>query len=146
MAQAAQVMKTGGLSSPRSCPRPLSCPPPPPPPPPPASTSNTTRLLAAVRDTPRALDRYFTVSFLRQVAWSFISFGLGFYVAGTVSLTFGALAINDVIAAVIVVFFTELTSYVCYTSEQWDYRLLFWNWFKIGMQVALMADAFKLGG
>jgi hypothetical protein len=24
--------------------------------------------------------------------------------------------------------------------------LLFWNWFKIGMQVALMADAFKLGG
>lgn len=42
------------------------------------------------------------------MAWCVISYGFGYYVANTVSLTFGALSINDIIAAVMMVLFSEV--------------------------------------
>ena len=45
---------------------------------------------------------------LRQVLWSFIAFAAGYYAANVVSLSFGALAINDVVAAILTVAFCEV--------------------------------------
>lgn len=59
---------------------------------------------------PRRVDLYFAGNLLRQALWSFIAFGIGFYSANTVSLSFGALAINDVVAAAITVAFCEVTT------------------------------------
>jgi len=71
---------------------------------------------------------------------------MGYYVANTVSLTFGALAVNDVVAAVLVVVFYEYVSCICYSAPRWTYKLLFLNWFKVGLAAALISDAWKLAG
>ena len=80
--------------------------------------------------------------------WTAISFGVGFYAANTVSLSFGALAINDVIAAALSVAGYEVASALVYASpgatRSWRLRLL--NAFKIGAACAFIMDAFKLAG
>lgn len=48
-------------------------------------------------------------NFYRQAIWCIISFGIGYYCANTVSLSFGALAINDVLAAAVTVVFCEVS-------------------------------------
>lgn len=63
-----------------------------------------------------------------------------------VSLSFGALAINDVVAAALTVAFCEVVSAQYYTAPRITLKLQFANCFKIGIISALMADAFKLGG
>lgn len=110
---------------------------------------------------------------LRQAVWIFISFSAGYYAANVVSLSFGAIAVNDVIAAVFTVAFVEIVSKIVYEAEkvctvdlrmslgctmtqmspatrtppaQWDLKLLFLNFFKMGVSAALIADALKLGG
>lgn len=55
---------------------------------------------------------------LRQALWIFISFGAGYYSANVVSLSFGAIAVNDVIAAVFTVAFVEIVSKIVYEAEK----------------------------
>ena len=76
-----------------------------------------------------------------------ISTFAGFYSGNMVTLSVGALAINDVVAAVVTVGFCEVTSKFFY--EQFpdaSLNLIFANFFKIGVTCALVADAFKLSG
>ncbi len=69
------------------------------PPPPPLTHTNTGRVV-------------------RQIIWSFISFSTGFYSANVVSLSFGAIAVNDVIAAVFTVAFVEIVSKIYYEADK----------------------------
>lgn len=66
--------------------------------------------------------------------------------AHAVSLSFGALAINDVVAAALTVAFCEVVSSLYYAAPKQTLKLLFLQCFKIGIICALIADAFKLGG
>lgn len=67
-----------------------------------------TRLSTRITTVPRRVDLYFSGNLARQILWSVISFGIGFYSANTVALSFGALAINDVVAAAITVALCEV--------------------------------------
>lgn len=63
-----------------------------------------------------------------------------------VSLSFGALAINDIVAAALTAAFTESISAIYYSAPRPTLLLVFFNAFKMGVIAALTADAFKLGG
>lgn len=58
----------------------------------------------------------------------------------------GALAINDVVAAAIMLAFYELVGHWYYTAEKLTLRLVLLNWFKMGLVAGFLADALKLGG
>lgn len=62
-----------------------------------------------------------------------------------VSLSFGALAVNDVFAAVVTLLFCEVVTHLYYTAEKPTLRLWFLNCFKLGLIASLLADAAKLG-
>lgn len=62
------------------------------------------------------------------------------------SLSFGALAINDVVAAALTVGFCEVVSVLFWSAPKKTLKLIFLNAFKLGIITALLADAFKLGG
>eukprot|EP00850_Spirogloea_muscicola_P006432 SM000030S11441 [mRNA] locus=s30:693090:694069:+ [translate_table: standard] len=69
----------------------------------------------------------------------------GFYVAQTISLSFGALGVNDVIAAAICVLFTEfVTKYVHSLPTSPTLGIALLNAFKLGFTYGLFIDAFKL--
>ena len=70
--------------------------------------SRQTRLATRVNTLPRRVDLYFAGNLFRQAVWAVIAFSTGFYSANTVSLSFGALAINDVVAAAVTVAFCEV--------------------------------------
>ena len=95
---------------------------------------------------PRRVEFYFADNLPRQAVWGAISFFAGFYAANTVSLSFGALAINDVVAAAVTVAFCEACSSAFYGAERKTLKLLVLNAFKLGVITALIADALKLGG
>lgn len=104
------------------------------------------RLIPFVLSTPLRIEEYFDEKPARKLLWCAISAGAGFYSGNTVTLSFGALAINDVLAAVITLLFYELVSRAFYSSPNRPLRLWMANFFKIGVTMALMADAIKLGG
>lgn len=110
------------------------------------SRSRGPRLGTRLTTIPRRVDYYFAGSWTRQLLWTTIAFATGFYVANTVSLSFGALSINDVVAAAVTVLFVEICSYLYHTAQKKTLRLLFLNAFKWGVCAALITDAFKLGG
>ena len=63
------------------------------------------------------------------------------------SLTFGALAVNDIVAAALSVAVCEWATRAFYDS--WpspSFSLWLLHTFKLGFQYALICDAFKLGG
>lgn len=110
------------------------------------SRSNT-RFNNSVTSLPRRIDRYFEDNIFRTFIWCFISMFGGYYSGNMVSLAFGALAINDVVAAVTTVAFCEVVSRTFY--ESWPRPplwLLFVNCFKCGVEFAFIADALKLAG
>lgn len=78
--------------------------------------------------------------------WSVTAFSAGYYAANTVSLSFGALAINDVIAAATTVGFCEVVSQAYWSADSPGLALVFLNLFKLGVIAALIADALKLAG
>ena len=92
------------------------------------------------------MDLYFANRPFRKAVWAAIAFFTGFYAANTVSLSFGALAINDVVAAAVSVAFCEVVSYTYYSAPQVTLKLVFLNAFKMGVTAAFIADAWKLGG
>ena len=91
------------------------------------------------------MDSYFESHPLRKALWCGISLGAGYYSGNVVTLSFGTLAINDVLAGVLTVAFYEAVTRAFYTAERFTLRLLFLNFFKIGVAAALLADAVKLG-
>ncbi len=105
-----------------------------------------TRLAVNLTSVPYRLDTYFQNSLWRKTIWSVTAFSSGYYAANTVSLSFGALAINDVIAAATTVGFCEIVSRAYWSSASPGLALAFLNYFKLGVIAALIADAFKLAG
>jgi len=110
-----------------------------------ASNRPPRRLLPFILSTPKRLDDYFEGSPRRRIVWCTISAGAGFYAGNIVTLSFGALAINDVLAAVVTVIFYEVVSALFYGTKRPSLRAWFANYFKLGLVAAAMADALKLG-
>jgi hypothetical protein len=83
---------------------------------------------------------------LTQRSWCGISGFAGFYVANTVSLSFGALAVNDIVAAALAVTFVELSSRAFFSAWP-NPPLSLWllHCFKLGFVYGLISDSFKLG-
>ena len=109
-----------------------------------------TRLGSQVLSIPQRLDSYFEgrsphTALFRRAMWSGTAFFTGYYSANTVSLSFGALAINDVVAAAVTLAFCEIVSLMYWSAPVKTLKLLLLNCFKLGVIAALMADAMKLG-
>ena len=77
---------------------------------------------------------------MRRVVWTVITFAIGFYSGNTVTLSFGALAVNDVVAAAVTVAGYEITSAVYHRAPRRTLRLVFMNAFKMGFVAALIGD------
>ena len=103
------------------------------------------RLIPFVLSIPKRVELYFDRYPARRILWCGLSAGGGFYAGNTITLSFGALAVNDVLAAVITMVFYEVVSNAFYSSDRPSLRLWFANYFKLGVVAALMADAIKLG-
>ena len=104
---------------------------------------NRRRLVDAIRLIPKASQRYFRSPF-RRALFGGISLLGGFYVAQTISLSFGALGVNDVIAAVLCVLFTEYVTRFYYSRPRPTFSVALLNTFKMGFSYGLFIDAFKL--
>ncbi|KAK9820748.1 hypothetical protein WJX74_010030 [Apatococcus lobatus] len=102
--------------------------------------------VSVLRGAISRIDYYFAGSLARRWLWTVIAFATGFYAANTVSLSFGALSINDVVAAAVTVLIVELSSYLYHSSSKKTLRLVFLNAFKWGICFALITDALKLAG
>lgn len=105
--------------------------------------SGRRRLVDVVRLIPAAAQQYFNSPF-RRALFGGISLLGGFYVAQTISLSFGALGVNDVIAAVLCVLFTEYVTRFYYTRPRPTFSVALLNNFKMGFSYGLFIDAFKL--
>lgn len=101
------------------------------------------RLVDAIRIIPEFSRNYFKSPF-RRALFGGISLLGGFYVAQTISLSFGALGVNDVIAAVLCVIVTEYVTKFYYTRTKVTFPVALLNNFKMGFTYGLFIDAFKL--
>ena len=103
-------------------------------------------LLRVLLNAPQLAERYFERKWWRKPMWYFITFGFAYFAANTISLSFGAKAVKDVVASVLVVIFYEAASRVVYKAD----RRTVWHWllhyFKIGTVVGFLLDSYKLGG
>lgn len=104
------------------------------------------RFARVLLNTPRRLERYLEESPMRRWSWRFLAFSIGFLCGNTVSLTFGTLAVNDVVAAVVTLIFYYTISRLYWSHPNPPYILELLNLFKNGVIAGLIADAFKLGG
>ena len=112
------------------------------PPPPPGRRRLARFLLSA----PRRVELYFANRPVRRWCWRLLSISFGYLCGNTVTLTFGTLAVNDIVAAVVTVGFYVVISRWYWSADQPTYGMELANHFKNGVVVALIADAFKLGG
>ncbi len=95
----------------------------------------------------RALaERYFDEKWWRKPLWKLIAFCFAYFAANTISLAFGAKAINDVVAAVLVVIFYEAASRVVYRAKKRTIWHALLHYFKFGAVVGFLMDSYKLGG
>ncbi|XP_041002773.1 uncharacterized protein ycf20-like [Juglans microcarpa x Juglans regia] len=101
------------------------------------------RLVDIIRLVPELLRNYFR-SPSRRTLFGGISLLGGFYIAQTISLSFGALGVNDVIAAVVCVLLTEYVTKFYYSRPKVTFPLALLNNFKMGFTYGLFIDAFKL--
>ncbi|KAL3755836.1 hypothetical protein ACJRO7_002823 [Eucalyptus globulus] len=101
------------------------------------------RLIDIIRIVPEISRNYFR-SRPRRALFGGISLLGGFYVAQTISLSFGALGVNDVIAAVLCVLLTEYVTRFYYTRPKVTFPVALLNNFKMGFTYGLFIDAFKL--
>ena len=104
-----------------------------------------TRLASILTSLPQRLDLYFQRRSYRMFLWKSIFVFVGFYLASVLTLSFGALAINDVVAGALCVFIYEVITRWYYKTKQLGRKLEFLNCFKLGLAYSLIADAFKLG-
>lgn len=101
------------------------------------------RLIDIIRIVPEISRNYFK-SPSRRTLFGGISLLGGFYVAQTISLSFGALGVNDVIAAVVCVLLTEYVTKFYYSRPKVTFPVALLNNFKMGFTYGLFIDAFKL--
>lgn len=101
------------------------------------------RLVDIIRIVPELSRDYFR-SPSRRALFGGISLLGGFYVAQTISLSFGALGVNDVIAAVLCVLLTEYVTKFYYSRPKVTFPIALLNNFKMGFTYGLFIDAFKL--
>ncbi|KAL1370034.1 hypothetical protein HN51_000358 [Arachis hypogaea] len=101
------------------------------------------RLVDIIRLVPELSRNYFK-SPSRRTLFGGISLLGGFYVAQTISLSFGALGVNDVIAAVLCVLLTEYVTKFYYSRPKVTFPIALLNNFKMGFTYGLFIDAFKL--
>ncbi|CAN6457073.1 unnamed protein product [Victoria cruziana] len=101
------------------------------------------RLVDIIRFIPELSRDYFR-SRARRALFGGISLLGGFYVAQTISLSFGALGVNDVIAAVICVLLTEYVTKFYHSRTKVTFPVALLNNFKMGFTYGLFIDAFKL--
>ncbi|GLT74369.1 hypothetical protein SLA2020_461720 [Shorea laevis] len=101
------------------------------------------RLVDIIRLVPDISRNYFR-SPSRRALFGGISLLGGFYVAQTISLSFGALGVNDVIAAVLCVLLTEYVTRFYYSRPKVTFPVALLNNFKMGFTYGLFIDAFKL--
>ncbi|XP_020106775.1 uncharacterized protein LOC109723001 isoform X1 [Ananas comosus] len=106
-------------------------------------TEGPRRLVDIIRIIPDIWRNYFR-SRPRRALFGGISLLGGFYVAQTISLSFGALGVNDVIAAVVCVLLTEYVTRFYYSRPKVTFPLALLNNFKMGFTYGLFIDAFKL--
>lgn len=104
-----------------------------------------TRIASILTTLPTRIELYFRVRKGRRTLWKAISAFAGFYTANVISLTFGVLGINDVVAGAFCVGFFELVTRAYYNKIKPGKYWGFLNWFKLGLIYALVTDAFKLG-
>uniref|UniRef100_K3YAB7 Ycf20-like protein n=3 Tax=Setaria TaxID=4554 RepID=K3YAB7_SETIT len=101
------------------------------------------RLVDIIRIIPELSRNYFR-SRSRRTLFGGISLLGGFYVAQTISLSFGALGVNDVIAAVVCVLLAEYVTKFYYSRPKVTFPIALLNNFKMGFTYGLFIDAFKL--
>ncbi|XP_013609205.1 PREDICTED: uncharacterized protein ycf20 [Brassica oleracea var. oleracea] len=101
------------------------------------------RLIDIIRTVPDISRNYFKKP-SRRTLFGGISLLGGFYVAQTISLSFGALGVNDVIAAVLCVLLTEYVTRFYYSRTTVTFPIALLNNFKMGFTYGLFIDAFKL--
>ncbi|KAG6754460.1 hypothetical protein POTOM_042499 [Populus tomentosa] len=101
------------------------------------------RLIDIIRTIPELSRNYFRRP-SRRALFGGISLLGGFYVAQTISLSFGALGVNDVIAAVVCVLLTEYVTRFYYSRPKVTFPIALLNNFKMGFTYGLFIDAFKL--
>ncbi|CAN0891646.1 Ycf20-like protein [Linum grandiflorum] len=101
------------------------------------------RLIDIIRLVPDLTRTYFRKP-SRRALFGGISLLGGFYVAQTISLSFGALGVNDVIAAVVCVLLTEYVTRFYYSRPKVTFPVALLNNFKMGFTYGLFIDAFKL--
>lgn len=101
------------------------------------------RLVDIIQIVPEISRNYFR-SPSKRTLFGGISILGGFYVAQTISLSFGVLGVNDVIAAVLCVLLTEYVTRFFYSRPKVTFYLALLNNFKIGFTYGLFIDAFKL--
>ena len=109
----------------------------------PAAQQGRTRLSDVFKSVPSRLDKYFADPF-RRALFGGISLLGGFYVAQTISLSFGALGVNDVVASALCVLFTEYVTRFYQTRVKPGFYAALLNVFKMGFTYGLFIDAFKL--
>lgn len=102
-------------------------------------------LLRAITSVPSNIDRYFKSSFANRVLWLFLSVATGFYVGNTITLSFGSLAINDIIAALVAAVLSDFCTRLFWNAKKKTYKLWFINAFKYGIVLAAAGDSAKLG-
>jgi hypothetical protein len=111
-------------------------------------------LIAFLLSIPSRLDRYYSppnaiLYAFRRTVWCIISGGAGFYAGNIVTLSFGALAINDVFAGAVTLMFYEVVTNLFYSEgslSRKSLKMWFVNYFKMGVVLSCLADAIKLGG
>lgn len=106
--------------------------------------SRLTILASAPYLVSRSVRRYFNRNPWRRALFGGLALFLGFYVAQTISLTLGALSLNDVVAAALCVIFTESVTRYYHTLEKPVLAQALLNVFKMGFMYGLFIDAFKL--
>uniref|UniRef100_A0A1J3GD59 Ycf20-like protein n=1 Tax=Noccaea caerulescens TaxID=107243 RepID=A0A1J3GD59_NOCCA len=106
-------------------------------------TGGPRRLIDIIRTVPEISRDYFKKP-SRRTLFGGISLLGGFYVAQTISLSFGALGVNDVIAAVLCVLLTEYVTRFYYSRTTVTFPIALLNNFKMGFTYGLFIDAFKL--
>ena len=104
-----------------------------------------TRIASVLTSLPQRLDLYFQRRSYRMLLWKTIFIFVGFYLASVITLSFGALGINDVVAGALCVFVYETITRWYYKTNRPGRKLEFVNCFKLGLVYSLIADAFKLG-
>ena len=75
-------------------------------------------MIRVILNAPSFAERYFERRWWRKPMWNFIAFAFAYFAANTISLAFGAKAVNDVVASTLVVVFYEAVSRVVYKAKK----------------------------